>query len=643
MLRRFRSWAAQVGEIKIGDEADPAIALQISGVDTETILENAKSFDNTGNRRRKIRELLFEQLRIEDRDDLFLEHEVSWRGTRRNFQVILQNVRELPTESLVARLGGRKAIFDFPFDEPGHSPADDIARLEGFRESERPSRSLVWIPSFLSLSSQRDLGVLVMLDGVLKSDETFRSHASHLSTIDQGQARELLKNQRSSLRHRMIGYLEGAYGVDVPRAGTVDESHSPAEHFQSLDPSFTPRPPVGASLRQAFEHLCGQMLTSQYPAHPEFHAEAKTIALRKVQHEAEKAAQVADGRIAVDRPLRSLMNQLAVPLKLGEMGETHFVLGRHWYDHFNSQVTDELTVGKLRAAIDRPRSMGLPASAENVVIQLYADQTNRSFFLHGGPYRPKLDDLPDELELRDQRLPSQDVWDEATVRAGKIFGLSASPLLNATNKTDLSNQLSDVAKANLEVCQALTDKLDGRCADLRVDPSDDSRHKTAGAVHALLHRLLEATDEDRIDALVEAEIVTSLDAMGTSLKKATSVDAVLDATKWELFQGIQELTDDRAAAAQGIQEQLVEVLSSDEYAVALKSRLQKLEQDAIRLLAPAPPSPRPGIEVVEAERRQALAGAQAGEVLADLQGKLRDDAALKLDLEWKLYREKSTE
>ncbi len=51
--------------------------------------------DNPGNRRRKVRELLFEQLGIEDRDDLFLEHEVLWRGTRRDFQVIFSNVREL--------------------------------------------------------------------------------------------------------------------------------------------------------------------------------------------------------------------------------------------------------------------------------------------------------------------------------------------------------------------------------------------------------------------------------------------------------------------------------------------------------------------------------------------------------------------
>ena len=294
-----------------------------------------QAIDNPGNRRRKIRRLLFEQLGIDDRDEMFLEHEIPWRGTQRTFQVIFGNVRELTTESLTAKGGQRKAILDFPFDEAGFSPADDIARLDDFRQAEKPSRTFVWLPSFLSMQAQKDLGTLVKLDDILRSDDTFRGYASHLSAFDQAQARELLRNQRSQLRQRLIRYLEGAYGVDNPLPGSVDESHSPAAHFQSLDPSLTPQPPVGANLLQAFEHLLAQMLEVQYPNHPAFGTELKTNALRKIQEEVARAAQDPDGRIGVEKPLRPLMNQIAVPLKLGEMGETHFVLGRHWYTHWH--------------------------------------------------------------------------------------------------------------------------------------------------------------------------------------------------------------------------------------------------------------------------------------------------------------------
>src|SRR5204863_4194576 len=37
VLSRCRAWAASVGEIRIGEEANPTIAVQLSGVDTESI------------------------------------------------------------------------------------------------------------------------------------------------------------------------------------------------------------------------------------------------------------------------------------------------------------------------------------------------------------------------------------------------------------------------------------------------------------------------------------------------------------------------------------------------------------------------------------------------------------------------------
>ena len=160
MLRRCRAWAAEIGEVRIGDDrANPTIAMQLSAVDTESILAGAGGHDNTGNRRRLIREILFGELGIEDRDELMLYHDVTWRGTQRRFEVIFANVRdvrELPDESLSTRGDERKVIVDFPFDEPGRTPADDLARLNDFRGRDARARTLVWLPSFLSASAQRD-------------------------------------------------------------------------------------------------------------------------------------------------------------------------------------------------------------------------------------------------------------------------------------------------------------------------------------------------------------------------------------------------------------------------------------------------------------------------------------------------------
>jgi hypothetical protein len=345
------------------------------------------------------------------------------------------------------------------------------------------------------------------------------------------------------------------------------------------------------------------------------------------------------------------MLQIAVPLKLGEMGETHFALGRDWYSHFSRQVQGQITVAKLRAAIDEPNPMGLPLHAQNLIILVYADQANRSFFLHGGPYQPKLEDMPDELELREQALPSQEDWDEAINRAGKIFGISVSPLRNASNLSDLGTKLKDAAGPAVEPCQIVKDRLEGLYRDWQIDTASCARHQTAGAVLALVQGL--AADDDakrRVEFLAQAKVETSLDAMGTSYRKTGAVRNAIETTKWELFEAVAGIADDRKAAADGILAQLEEALTHDEYAIALQPRLSKLEGDAIRLLTPKPkpippkptpppPPPTPGREVIDVVDKAGLSAVDARALLTDLQKRLAADGSLKLDVRWTLYQD----
>src|SRR6185437_227576 len=101
VLSKCRNWGARVGQIRFSDDtANPTISIMLTGVDIESILEKAKSEDNHGNRRRKIWEILCEQFAIENMDELQLTHETLWRGTRRSFDVLFTNVRELPDVSL---------------------------------------------------------------------------------------------------------------------------------------------------------------------------------------------------------------------------------------------------------------------------------------------------------------------------------------------------------------------------------------------------------------------------------------------------------------------------------------------------------------------------------------------------------------
>ena len=660
VLRRCRAWAAEIGEVRIGDHpANPTIAMQLSAVDTESILAGAGGHDNTGNRRRLIREILFGELGIEDRDELMLYHDVTWRGTQRRFEVIFANVRdvrELPDESLSTRGDERKVIVDFPFDEPGRTPADDLARLNDFRGRDARARTLVWLPSFLSASAQRDLGTLVRIDHVLRGDR-LRDFATHLSPVDQASARELLRNQQSQLRQRLIHYLEGAYGVENPSPGSVDESHPLAEHFQSLDPAFEPRPPARANLRGALESLFDQMCTSQYPAHPDFGAPVRTAALRRVHEQVSRAVQEPEGRVAVEKPLRPSMTQIAVPLRLGEMGETHFVLGRHWFSRFE-RLAGPLTVAKLREAMDQPRRMGLPGAAANLVILVYADQANLAFRRHGGPWTATLDDLPDDVALREEELPSQEAWKTAGDRAGKVFGLTVSPLRNASNVSELAARLGETAAEQAAACGELVQRLAAIGADFSIEEGGAKRLRTARATRALVQSLAALGGKARIEKLAEIPPDTSLEAMGTSFRKAGDVLAVLGRSHWKLFATLSRLTDDRADAAQGLLQELTEALAADEYAVALGHRLPDIENRAVNLLArpvpvepppspPLPPTPPPGKGgtsvhegiVVDEGSRGDLNRERLREVAAKLEALLRQDPAARLEITWKLLRD----
>ena len=661
VLRRCRAWAAEIGEVRIGDDrANPTIAMQLSAVDTESILAGAGGHDNTGNRRRLIREILFGELGIEDRDELMLYHDVTWRGTQRRFEVIFANVRdvrELPDESLSTRGDERKVIVDFPFDEPGRTPADDLARLNDFRGRDARARTLVWLPSFLSASAQRDLGTLVRIDHVLRGDR-LRDFATHLSPVDQASARELLGNQQSQLRQRLIHYLEGAYGVENPSPGSVDESHPLAEHFQSLDPAFEPRPPARANLRGALESLFDQMCTSQYPAHPDFGAPVRTAALRRVHEQVSRAVQEPEGRVAVEKPLRPSMTQIAVPLRLGEMGETHFVLGRHWFSRFE-RLARPLTVAKLREAMDQPRRMGLPGAAANLVILVYADQANFAFRRHGGPWTATLDDLPDDVALREEELPSQEAWKTAGDRAGKVFGLTVSPLRNASNVSELAARLGETVAEQAAACGELVQRLAAIGADFSIEEGGAKRLRTARATRALVQSLAALGGKARIEKLAEIPPDTSLEAMGTSFRKADDVLAVLGRSHWKLFATLSRLTDDRADAAQGLLQELTEALAADEYAVALGHRLPDIENRAVNLLArpvpvepppspPLPPTPPPGKGgtsvhegiVVDEGSRGDLNRERLREVTAKLEALLRQDPAARLEITWKLLRDR---
>ena len=664
VLRRCRAWAAEVGEIKIGDEtANPSISVQLSGVDTERIIEQARQEDNQGNQIRLVRQMLFERLGIEDRDEFFLMHEFTWRHTDRGCEIIFGNIRSLPDSSLEAGGNDWKLIVDFPFDEAGHSPHDDLARLEKFRQDHpNGTRTLAWVPSFFRPQARKDLGLLVILEHIL-TGERFGGYASILPFQDRPVAKALLENQRSQLRQRVLHHLEAAYGIDRQSSDSVDTSHELSEHFESLLPGFDPQPPVGANLGDAMQHLLEQALEHQFPAHPKFEAPPKGANLRKVYDEVCKATQVADGRIEVDRPLRPLLKAIADPLRLGEMHETVFLLGQHWRNHFNPKVAEAggtAGVAQLRKWIDQPRPMGLPKQVQNLVILIYAEQTNRTFYLHGAPSEATLNSMADPLELKEWVGPDKAQWERAVTRSGTILGLTSSQLCNATNVAGLAAGAKKLAEGSHGACRALCRSLRERCEKFNIAVADAPRMKTAAAVLALVDKLNEAHANDVVGILAAADVQTSETAMGKSLKSAAELVDRIDATSWGVFEKIATLPAEHQTKASQICQRVGQALESDEHAVPLASVLKAAQSDAIELLTEAATvkvapkdeekwddKERPdevttpaGTQTISQDSRQSLSPDQAKTVLADIQRQMQGGPARRLTIHWRIDEDK---
>jgi hypothetical protein len=643
VLGKVRRWAAQVGEIKIaGDNANPTISVQLANVDTAAIVDKARIADNPGERRRKVKEILFTQLGIAEQDELFVTHDFTWRNTERSCDVVFANVRELPDESLRARPDRWKVVIDFPFDEQGFTPADDVARVQQYRERNAPSHTLVWTPAFFSHGAQRDLGTLVILDHVL-AGERFNDYASHLSATDRHAARQLLDNQRTQLRERVRLYLEGAYGIGSAPAGSLGDALEPGDQIQSLDATFQPRPPVGSDLGTALDNLLDQALAHEWPAHPHFGVEIRPAVVKKVYAEVQRAYGEANWRVQVDRAVRPVLQGVAQPLQLGEVHENYFVLSDHWLKHFRRKLAQDggpLTVAKLRAWTDDPQPRGLPLVVQNLLVLVYADLENHAFRLHGGPAgEVLLDALEDEMVLEPISLPAPDEWRVAGARAGSILGIAAPQLLNATNAARLTEEARTTVSQSRSHCEQLCKALRARLLALDLDPAATPRMQTATAVLGLVEAIANAPAEKVAATLARAEVHTSESAMGSSLRRAREVAECLESIRWEILEAAWTLTDERAAQGRAIRERVGEVLTADELAIAARPALKAAEDEAVRLITKPVPQPPPVSPPSTIRLEAEVVGAtleQARQVFHEVEAALQEDVTRRVDLKWKI-------
>lgn len=665
VAQKLRTWSGICGEIRVeGDPANPTVSMELEGVDTESLIEAARVFDNPGNRQSRIRGMLFQSLGIPDQDELFMTHNFLWRGSRRSCDVLFTNVRSLPDESLRSQDEWR-LVLDFPFDSEGHTPTEDLDRLDKFRERNEAHRTVVWLPSFFSARTQGELGKLVIVDHLLRGNN-LDQYAKHMSLQDRETARLLLRNQQSALQSRMMQIVEAAYAIrSEPTPGSLDSAYDMSEsHFQSLFPSLVLQRPVGATMGDALEHLLDQALSHQYPKHPKFGQEIKPGKdLRQVLEICLQAVQAPDDRVFVeDKTLRNKLRNICNPLELGRMSdETHYVLRNDdfWKTHFNRQLyrsaQEQLTVSDLRQWLD---DWGMPREIENLLILVFADETNRSFIsqIRGGNYSPLLDDMPNDLELVEQQLPDVKDWETAVQRVSEVFGHAISRLLNASNLMMMASKVNESVGSLKTDCDMLPDRLHLILKNLAVlegDIDNADRVRTGRAVRKLLVDCESKDPTALVGAIASAKVETSGTAMGRSLKSAGFILDCLRNTKWDLFQAVSQLGDQRKTQADLLLQDVRSAVCTDELALAggLASKLSDAETRAIKLLTPPkpkpddppppppPPPPKKGWKQVGTGSRSRLDHNESVAEAKSLVQKLEENPNLRLTIHWTLEEE----
>lgn len=650
VLDKLRAWTSEIGELRLGeDEHDPTVSVTLEGIDTGPILDAARSVDNDGERRRRVKELLAELLQVHGLDSFDSTIDVLWRGFVRQVDVTFANVRdtvELPDEML--RAGGRpKLVIDYPWDTDQYGPSDDRARVVDYRRDRAPEWTAVWLPNFLSAESERLLGRLVRLDYVLTGD-TFDRLAGHLSASDKPLARSQLANERSAVRERVMAILRQAYGVDPVQSGSVDSQLGPGDQFNALDPGLTLRPPVGTTLRTFAEGIADQLFAHRYPKHPEFTEKISPADLRHTLAQVTQALAQPGGRLEnVEASMRRVLTRVAGPLQLGTMYAAHFVADvQPWLDIIERRRADTgtttLTVGAVRAWLDGADTpaerRGLTPEVANVVILAACAATDRTLIEAGKPLTaPDIARLRDDAEIRSQELPDDGNWQMALLRAKEMGVVPASELRSATAVADLSQKIHDQIVGDRAVAVRELVPALGLLTSVAAVPADSPRMRTAHAAVQLVDALQRHPDQ-AINTLAQLSIPTNAAALGTSIKQSGSVVDALQQLNVDLVRQAVALGGEFAGDAGRLRDRLVEGAAADELTIGLRSRLGETQEAATDLLgraarkaAPEPPSVAPA-PADPAERQQFVRDRAEAE-LGQIDAQLRD---VGLALTWRI-------
>lgn len=618
--QRLRNWASRLGQIHIGTQADPSIHIDIGGVDLEPILEQHRDADQVGNKQRIIRDELFSALGLDPKGEWGQESYVEWRGTRRPGYVQFGNVRRMTPEQLrCPDEHDWRLVLDYPFDDPGFSPNEDLAVIEKITEEGGGTWTLVLVPSFFSEAMNKLLGDIAVLDKILESKASKDAAIKHLRAEQHQNALLSLENLRSQKRARLSSALSQAYGFKPATDHDIDPSRSITNHLFVLKPEVKVALPAGAMLPMLREDGIPRLLEQRWPRHPELRKITKQVSARVI----ELYGQLIDSgetRIAADKDdvekMRGTLEQLGI------VSTTENAIVRvddrtlRDLDRRRAQLNVEHpSVAEIKSWLDERRQMGLQHEAIDLVVRAYARAHARTLVRYSKAYEPQFSTpIPDDVVLEKPELPTQVEWNTALELAGHVFGVAlAGKALHADNLRRFEAAVSEKVKAVAPHAAALPALLEKRLVELGL-AKDADRMKTAKSANALCAALQGKPPLAQVKALAAFTPETSAQALGRSL---ASVEATRKALEDRLHFGVFAQLHGKDGEARDLLSQVERVLREDEIHGALAARLRTLAEAASVAAPPSVSAPVPAsVQHASFQRSLRIAPAAAKDALA---------------------------
>ncbi|MGK0716483.1 hypothetical protein ACR5KS_10565 [Leucobacter sp. W1153] len=629
-LSLVRGWAAEFGEIHIGDGSDPIITVTLSGVDYDSILDRVRTEDNQQTRRELVRKLIASELQLPV-DNLLGSHlSHVWRGHKRPVAVKFGNVRdeaEVLEHDLVHVDDDWHVLIDFPYDSGTHSPADDVQRLQKLRDGQRWANTIAWIPNFLSDARQSDLGKLVLLEYLLTGTR-FEQNSDHLAQADRGPAKQTLESQRRTLREATIAALRQAYGVNAPDEANVGSDLTGDEIFSTLVEGLTIAPPPTGDLLAGLRHALETAWRHEFPDHPNLGSDEITD--RRLTEAVALVTLTIEGggrKQGLAAGEQRLAHDIIVPLGLGARNENVLVVDAANFTwgpnlaRWEGELGGTFTVGRLR---EKLAPWGMTRGMQDAILITWAVLGNYEF---SGVTTTAVSALPDAATPRKANLPSEADWDLAATRAGSVFGVAReanrTPRSVARFAAAIRAQLATHKVANL------TTQLEAHADVLGIDPSAAAgRLATARRMGELVAALTAASDDCALtETLATFDLPEELSAFGSAHATAERLTRELEGLDWGMINAARVRHDAGFANAMSL---LREASAVDESVVPLEPRLRDVAAQARALILDtpdAPPAPVPVTPIPHHQvHRRTASVAELGSALEDLRAEIEREA-----------------